>query len=72
MTPAEITSTRKRLDLTQVEFAALIGISASYVTQLERGHKSPDGATARILSIVGRYDVANALAETAGWSRRWA
>lgn len=75
MTPTEITTirtTRKALGLTQAEFAALLNISPSYVAQIEGGARKPESAIARLLSVVHKPTVANALAEAAGWSRRWA
>jgi len=72
MTPIETRATRKALGLTQAEFADLLGISLSYVSQIERGILTPEGPTARIMGLVHMPAVANALAQAAGWSRRWA
>lgn len=52
MTPDQIRYTRKKLGLTQAGFSALLGISKSYVTQLETGIKTADRATGRLLSVL--------------------
>lgn len=52
MTPTEIRATRAALGLTQAELAALVGITRGYLATIETGRKSPDGATARLLSIL--------------------
>ena len=52
MTPDQIRTTRTALGLTQSEFASLVGVSRTYVGQIERGEKTPDRATARLLAVL--------------------
>lgn len=52
MTPDQIRTKRKELGLTQAGFSALLGISKSYVTQLETGIKTADRATERLLAVL--------------------
>ena len=51
----DIARLRKGLGLSQADFAAALGISLSTVGQWEQGRRKPDGASAKLLSIVERH-----------------
>jgi len=60
----EVKEVRKTLGMTQVSFAALIGVSKKTVESWEIGRYSPDGAARRLISILQkdpkfpeRYDI---------------
>lgn len=52
--PEEIKGMRKKANLSQREFAATIGVSASAVSSWEKGSKVPEGLACRCLDILGR------------------
>lgn len=53
MTPAEITTIREQLGLTQAEFAVVSGYGASQrISELERGTRSPSGAAIQLLRLL--------------------
>jgi predicted RNase H-like HicB family nuclease len=49
-----VAALRKRLNLTQHEFAQLLNVSVSAVRGWEQGLRSPDGASQRLLGIAER------------------
>lgn len=51
---ARVVALRKRLNLTQHEFAHLLNVSVSAVRGWEQGLRSPDGASQRLLGIAER------------------
>ena len=51
---ARVAALRKRLNLTQHEFARLLNVSMSAVRGWEQGSRSPDGASQRLLGIAER------------------
>ena len=51
---ARIAALRKRLNLTQHEFAHLLNVSVSAVRGWEQGLRTPDGASQRLLGIAER------------------
>lgn len=53
MTSPDMLTLRKRLGLNQSEFAALLGISKTYVAHVETGIKPPPTrATGRLLAVL--------------------
>ena len=46
---------RRSLGLSQADFAAALGVSLSSVGQWEQGRRRPDGASARLLSIIEKH-----------------
>lgn len=52
---AEVARLRHRLGLSQTDFAAALGVTRSTLCKWERGERRPDGASARLLSIVERH-----------------
>ena len=50
-TPLEVKTIRKRLHVSQVQFAHLIGISAATLRNWEQGRTSPEGAARALLKI---------------------
>ncbi|HJZ43584.1 MAG TPA: helix-turn-helix domain-containing protein [Hyphomicrobiaceae bacterium] len=54
---AEIRQVRERAGLSQAVFARYLNLTASYVSQLERGDKRPSGATAKLLDVVRRKGI---------------
>lgn len=51
---ARVAALRKRLNLTQYEFARLLNVSVGSVRGWEQGNRSPDGASQRLLGIAER------------------
>ena len=51
---ARVAALRKRLNLTQHEFAHMLNVSVSAVRGWEQGLRSPDGASQRLLGIAER------------------
>jgi predicted RNase H-like HicB family nuclease len=51
---ARVAALRKRLNLTQHEFAQLLNVSVGAVRGWEQGSRSPDGASQRLLGIAER------------------
>lgn len=52
--PAEIQQARKRLGLSQDQFADVFGVSASTLRKWEQGQRSPTGAAKTLLKIIER------------------
>lgn len=52
--PAEIQQARKRLGLSQDQFADAFGVSASTLRKWEQGQRSPTGAAKTLLKIIER------------------
>jgi putative transcriptional regulator len=52
--PAEIQKARKRLGLSQDQFATVFGVSASTLRKWEQGQRSPAGAAKTLLKIIDR------------------
>lgn len=54
VTPDEIQKARKRLGLSQDEFADAFGVSPSTLRKWEQGQRSPTGAAKTLLKIIER------------------
>jgi putative transcriptional regulator len=54
MRPDEVQRARKRLGLSQDEFANAIGVSASTLRKWEQGQRAPTGAAKTLLKIIER------------------
>jgi putative transcriptional regulator len=54
LTAAEIRQARERAELTQEAFAAYIGVTSGFVSQLERGTKIAQGPVLAVLNIIRR------------------
>jgi putative transcriptional regulator len=52
--PADIQKARKKLGLSQDQFALAFGVSASTLRKWEQGQRSPTGAAATLLKIIDR------------------
>jgi putative transcriptional regulator len=52
VTPAEIQSARKRLGLSQPQFADVFGISVSSLRKWEQGQYAPSGAAKALLKVI--------------------
>jgi putative transcriptional regulator len=52
--PADIQKARKRLGLSQDQFALVFGVSASTLRKWEQGQRSPTGAAETLLKIIDR------------------
>jgi putative transcriptional regulator len=52
--PAEIAATRRRLGLSQAEFAAWFGISPGTLRNWEQGRRVPDGPARVLLRVIER------------------
>ena len=52
--PADVQRARKRLGLSQDEFAEAFGVSASTLRKWEQGQRAPTGAAKTLLKIVER------------------
>jgi putative transcriptional regulator len=52
ITPADIQSARKRLGLSQPQFAAVFGVSASTLRKWEQGQHVPCGAAKSLLKVI--------------------
>ena len=50
--PKEI---RKRMGLSQIKFAQLLGISPSTLQNWEQGRRNPEGPAKRLLSVTARH-----------------
>ncbi len=53
-TPGRIKALRKRLGLSQADFAVTLGVAPNTVALWEQGRRRPDGAAAKLLQIVER------------------
>lgn len=56
--PVDVKALRQRLDMTQEQFAASIGISTATLRHWERGDRSPRGAALVLLNVIERNPVA--------------
>ncbi len=52
--PADVQKARKKLGLSQDEFAEAFGVSASTLRKWEQGQRAPTGAAKTLLKIVER------------------
>lgn len=71
--PEAVTAIRKRLRYRQPAFAALLNVSPSYVSQIERGAKIPDRATLALLhalSVPGVVEHLSTFAEEGAGDER--
>jgi putative transcriptional regulator len=57
ISPEAIRRVRERAGLSQAVFARYLNLTASYVSQLERGEKKPSGAAAKLLDVVRRKGI---------------
>ncbi len=54
MESVQIKATRQRLGCTQVQFAELLGMTQSGVSQLEKGRVKPVAGTRRMIEVLGQ------------------
>ena len=54
LSPGEIRSLREREGASQAVFARYLNVTAGLVSQWERGEKSPQGASLKLLSLVAK------------------
>ena len=54
ITPPSIKATRKKLNLSQSEFAMMIGVSISTLQNWEQGRREPDGPAKALLKIASK------------------
>lgn len=61
--PADVRAIRNRLDVTQTEFALMIGVSVATLRNWEQGRRVPDGPARALLRVAAADPeaVANAL-----------
>jgi putative transcriptional regulator len=52
ISPYEIQSARKRLGLSQEQFAEVFGVSASTLRKWEQGQHAPSGAATALLKVI--------------------
>jgi len=57
MTASEIKALRYAAHLSQAAFARYLNLTTGYVSQLERGTKSPTGAVLALLNVIRRNGV---------------
>jgi putative transcriptional regulator len=57
ITGADIRALRERANMSQAVFARHLNVTASYVSQLERGAKQPAGAALALFNILRRKGV---------------
>ena len=55
LTPAQVRAIRKRLNVSQPVFAALLNIPTVTAASWERGRRQPTGAALRLLDIARRH-----------------
>jgi putative transcriptional regulator len=53
--PPDVRKLRKRLNLSQNQFAAKFGFSAAVVRNWEQGRNRPDGAARVLLAVIARH-----------------
>ena len=60
----DVSEVRRRLKLSQAEFAAAFGLSLDSVKNWEQGHRSPEGPAKVLLAVIAKdpWAVRNALA----------
>ena len=56
--PPDIKRIRKRLDVSQAQFALMIGVSKSTLQNWEQGRREPDGPAKALLRIVDKQPAA--------------
>jgi putative transcriptional regulator len=61
VTGADIRALRERANMSQAVFARHLNVTASYVSQLERGAKQPAGAALALFNVLRRTGVASVL-----------
>lgn len=54
LAPDEIKAIRENSQVSQAVFARYLNVSVGIVSQWERGEKSPNGSTLKLLSVVKR------------------
>lgn len=54
---SEIKAIRERAKLSQAVFARYLNVTAGYVSQLERGDKTPKGPTVVLLNVIRRKGI---------------
>lgn len=54
LTAKDIVTLRKREGVSQAVFARCLNVTATYISQLERGEKHPRGATLKLLSLINK------------------
>ena len=57
LTPTDIRALRERARMSQAVFAHHLNMTAGYVSQLERGAKSPTGAALALLDVIRRKGI---------------
>ena len=57
LTPAQIRRIRARTQTSQAVFAAYLNTSISTVQKWERGEKSPDGPSLKLLNLVANHGI---------------
>jgi len=50
----DVKKTRKRLDMSQAEFATMIGVSPRTLQNWEQGRRTPDGPAQALLRVTAR------------------
>ena len=55
LTPSQVRSIRKKLNVSQPVFAAMMNIPTVTVASWERGRRKPTGAALRLLNIARRH-----------------
>jgi putative transcriptional regulator len=55
--PSEIRDLRERANLSQAVFARCLNLSTGYISQLERGVKTPTGPALTLLNVIRRKGV---------------
>ncbi len=55
--PEEVRAIRENAGLSQAVFAALLNLTAGYLSELERGAKRPTGTTLALLHIIRRKGI---------------
>ena len=63
--PADIRAIRAKLDVTQTEFALMIGVSVATLRNWEQGRRMPDGPARALLRVAAIAPEAVALALSA-------
>ena len=63
--PADIRAIRAKLDVTQTEFALMIGVSVATLRNWEQGRRMPDGPARALLRVAATAPEAVALALSA-------
>ena len=53
--PVDVAATRKRLNLSQTEFAAMLGVSERTLQSWEQGRRKPSGAAGMLIRVAARH-----------------